>query len=72
MIPQKLRAQFDVYRDAGFTPVDAVPRKGSHWAVTFEEFPEVQFLTTNIGDPHALRNNLARFRRLKEAQHATA
>lgn len=72
MIPQKLRAQLEVYKHEGFTAISTVPRKGSHYAVTFAEFPEVQSLTINVGDWRALRNNLSRFRRLKEAQHAAA
>jgi hypothetical protein len=73
MTPQKLRAQLEVYADHGFTVASLEPRKGSHYAVTFEQFSQVQFLTINVGDPRSPRNNLSRFKRLaKEAQHATA
>lgn len=63
-VPAALRKQFAEYERAGFHVVSAEPRAGSHWKVIFQEFTEPQFLTINSSDTHALRNNIARFRRL--------
>ena len=67
-IPRVLREQAKEYAAHGFHIVEAVPRAGSHFKVTFAEFSEPQFLTKNIGDPRAIRNNIARFRVLMKQQ----
>lgn len=69
--PKALRQQIRFYEGFGFHVVEAKPRAGSHWRVRFAEFDEPQFLTVNANDPRALKNNVARFKRLA-AQAATA
>jgi hypothetical protein len=63
-IPRPFRSQFVEYERAGFHVRDFQPAKGSHAKVWFEEFPDPQFLTKNVGDPRAMKNNIARFRAL--------
>lgn len=70
--PRILREQVKVYEAAGFHPVAFEPRAGSHWRVQFAEFDEPQFLTTHATEPHAIRNNIARFRRLSQARRPTS
>ena len=62
--PKGLRQQLKHYEGHGFTAIEAVPRAGSHWRVRFAEFDEPQFLTVNANCPRALKNNIARFKRL--------
>lgn len=62
--PKGLRQQLKHYEAHGFHPIDARPRAGSHWRVVFAEFDEPQFLTANVDEPRALKNNVARFKRL--------
>lgn len=62
--PKALRQQIKFYEGHGFHAVDAQPRAGSHWRVRFAEFDEPQFLTVNADCPRALKNNVARFKRL--------
>lgn len=70
-VPRELRKQVDAYVRAGFNPVDITHREGSHYRVVFAEFPEnPQFITKNAGDPRALKNNIARFRRLASNEGA--
>ena len=63
-IPRPFRKQFEVYEKAGFHVKDLEPSRGSHAKVWFEEFTEPQMLSKNVGDPRALKNNIARFRAL--------
>lgn len=63
-IPRVFREQFIEYEKAGFHVRRIEPSKGSHAKVWFEEFPEQQILTKNIGDYRAIKNNIARFRAL--------
>ena len=63
-LPRVYRDQFLAYEKAGFHVKEIEPSKGSHLRVTFEEFPEVQFLTMHLGCPRALKNNISRFRGL--------
>ena len=60
--PRALREQFKTYKSHGFNVVSAVPRAGSHWAVNFAEFPQMQIITAHVNDPRALKNNIARYR----------
>lgn len=63
-IPRPFREQFLIYEREGFHVKHFQPTKGSHAKVQFEEFPEVQVLTKNVGDPRAIKNNVSRFRAL--------
>ena len=63
-IPRALRKQFNAYEAAGFHPVVIESRSGSHFKVVFAEFNEPQFITKNVGCPHALKNNISRFKQL--------
>lgn len=65
-IPRVLRAQIKTYERNGFTTVRVEARSGSHFKVWFAEFDEPQIVTKNAVDPRALKNNIARFKRLKE------
>lgn len=70
--PRMFKTQFAEYEKAGFHVKDAQPSKGSHYKVWFKEFPEPQFLTMHLGDPRAMKNNIARFRGLaKKAKEKT-
>jgi len=72
IIPRDLRKQAKEYEAHGFHIVEVVPRAGSHFKVTFAEFTEPQFLTRNVGDPRAIKNNITRFRGLmKQRQEDT-
>jgi hypothetical protein len=68
-VPKMMREQFRAYTRAGFTPVSVEQINASHFKVIFAEFSEPQWLTAHVGDPRSIRNNLSRFKRLKE-QHA--
>ena len=63
-IPRALRKQLAYYSKEGFDAVEIKPAAGSHVKVTFAQFTEPQIVTKNIDEPRALKNNLARFRRL--------
>ena len=67
-IPRVLREQLKVYEREGFHAIAVEPRSGSHFKVVFAEFSEPQILTKNAGDPRALKNNIARFRKLAREQ----
>ena len=56
------------YEREGFHVVAVENRSGSHKMLTFAEFPEPQIVTACQSDWRALKNNVARFRRLAE-QH---
>lgn len=65
-----IRKQLAEYAKHGFTVKEVHPNrgKGAHCCVLFEQFSDPQFLTPNLGDPRAIKNNIARFKRLS-AQH---
>ena len=67
-IPRVLREQLKVYEREGFHPLTVEQRAGSHFKVVFAEFSEPQILTKNAGEPRALKNNIARFRKLAREQ----
>jgi hypothetical protein len=60
----QLRKQFSEYAKAGFCVVSVEPRGGSHYKVMIDGISEPQFLTRNADEPRAIKNNIARFRRL--------
>ncbi len=68
-IPRALRKQLAYYAREGFHAVDIKHAAGAHVKVIFAEFSKPQILTRNIDEPRALKNNLARFRRLAKEQH---
>ena len=68
--PSKLRDQLNVYRKAGFETKSVEARKGSHWMVVFEKVGPM-ILTTNLGDPRAIKNNLSELRRRAARQVPT-
>lgn len=70
-IHRSLREQSKFYTAKGFHIIDCEHRAGSHWLVTFAEFPEPQIVTTNMKDPRAWKNNVANYRRLKEKANGT-
>lgn len=70
-IPKVLRDQARFYESKGFHIIDAQPRAGSHFLVTFAEFPEPQIVTKNAKDPRAMHNNVSAYRRLKEKADGT-
>lgn len=63
-IPRALRQQVKEYEKAGFHVVACEPRSGSHFKLVFAEFPDPQIVTKNAHDPRALKNNIARYRRI--------
>jgi len=63
-LPVQLRKQFKEYERAGFSVVSLEPLNGSHIKVMFEGIAEPQFLTKNADEPRAIKNNIARLRRL--------
>lgn len=63
-IPRVLRKQLQYYEAAGFTVRDVEPSRGSHFRVWFNQFSSPQFLTINASEPRAIKNNIARFKRL--------
>lgn len=65
-IPRVLREQVKEYERAGFHVIDVEPRSGSHFKVWFAEFAEPQIVTKNALDWRALKNNIARYKRLAQ------
>jgi hypothetical protein len=65
-VSQRLRKQVKEYEREGFHVVSIENRTGSHKLLTFAEFPEPQIVTACQSDWRALKNNIARFRRLAE------
>jgi hypothetical protein len=63
-INQRMRKQIKEYEREGFNVVDIQDRAGSHKLLIFAEFPEPQIVTDCKSDWRALKNNIARFRRL--------
>ena len=70
-IPRSLREQAKFYEKKGFHIIDVEPRNGAHFLVKFAEFPESFVLSKNSSDTHALLNNVAHYRRLKEKANET-
>lgn len=65
-MPNKLREQLAVYNKAGFEVNRIEPRKGSHWLVVFDKVGPM-VVTSNLGDPRAIKNNLGELRRRTRA-----
>ena len=63
-LPRQFLKQIAEYERHGFHVVEATPSKGSHYKFIFAEFGAPQFLTLHTGDPRAIKNNIARFKRL--------
>ena len=63
-VSQRMRKQVKEYEREGFHVVSIEDRAGSHKMVTFAEFPEPQIVSDCKSDWRALKNNIARFRRL--------
>jgi hypothetical protein len=63
-INQRMRKQVKEYEREGFHVVSIEDRAGSHKMLTFAEFPEPQIVSDCKSDWRALKNNIARFRRL--------
>jgi hypothetical protein len=63
-ITRSLRKQIKEYEREGFHVVAIENRSGSHKMLSFAEFPEPQVVTISKSDWRALKNNIARFRRL--------
>lgn len=63
-VPKVLYKQIKAYEAHGFHLEHLENRAGSHWFVRFKEFPQAQIITANAKDPRALKNNIARYRRL--------
>ena len=72
-VPQCLRKQILEYEKAGFHVIDLENRSGSHFKITFAEFPEPQFITKSASDWRAIKNNISAYRRLlkehEESEH---
>lgn len=67
--PRRLRGVLRELERHGFRAVSCEPRKGSHWMVTFEGIPVPQVMTSNGSDFRAMKNNVARLKRMAaEAQ----
>lgn len=67
-VTQRLHKQIKEYEREGFHLISLENRSGSHKLVRFAEFPEPQIITACKSDWRAIKNNIARFRRLAE-QH---
>lgn len=63
-IPSRMIKQIKIYERHGFTIKSIESAKGSHYRVIFNEFPKAQYLTANADEPRAMKNNIARFKRL--------
>ena len=63
-VSNRMRKQMKEYEREGFHVVNIEDRAGSHKMVKFAEFPEPQVITDCKSDWRALKNNIARFRRL--------
>ena len=67
-INQRMRKQIKEYEREGFHVVSIEDRAGSHKMLKFAEFPEPQIVSDCKSDWRALKNNIARFRRLAKEQ----
>lgn len=63
-VNQRMRKQIKEYEREGFHVVSIEDRAGSHKMLKFAEFPEPQIVSDCKSDWRALKNNIARFRRL--------
>ncbi len=63
-VPKVLHKQIKTYEAHGFHVEHLEHRAGSHWCARFKEFPQAQIIKVNAKDPRALKNNIARYRRL--------
>ena len=70
-VSQRMRKQIKEYEREGFHVVSVEDRAGSHKMVTFAEFSEPQIVTDSKSDWRALKNNIARFRRLAKEDKNT-
>ena len=62
---KRFEKQLKEYERAGFTVKSVESGRGSHKRVVFNEFSAPQFLTTHTDDWRAIKNNIARFRRMQ-------
>lgn len=68
-VPRVLREQVKEYERAGFHVTAVEPRSGSHFKVWFAEFPDQpQIITKNVLDWRALKNNIARYKRIAKGE----
>lgn len=68
-VPRVLREQVKEYERAGFHVAAVEPRSGSHFKVWFAEFPDhPQIITKNALDWRALKNNIARYKRIAKGE----
>lgn len=67
-VSQRMRKQLKEYEREGFHVVAIEDRAGSHKLITFAEFPQPQIVTDCKSDWRAIKNNIARYRRLKEGR----
>jgi hypothetical protein len=70
-IARSLRKQIKEYEREGFHVIAIENRAGSHKMLRFAEFSEPQVVTSSKSDWRALKNNIARFRRLAEQSTTT-
>jgi len=67
-VSQRMRKQIKEYEREGFHVVSIEDRAGSHKMLKFAEFSEPQIVSDCKSDWRALKNNIARFRRLAKEQ----
>lgn len=63
-LTKQFRKQLQFYEKEGFTVKHLENARGTHYKVWFNEFSEPQHLSTHVDEPRALKNNIARFKRL--------
>lgn len=68
IVPKILRRQIKEYKAAGFHPIRIETSTSSHFKIWFAEFEGMQIITANADEPRAIKNNLARYRRLAQEQ----
>jgi hypothetical protein len=66
IVPKALRKQVKEYKAAGFHPIRIETSTSSHFKIWFAEFESMQIITANANEPRAIKNNLARYRRLQQ------
>lgn len=69
-INKLFKRQLEFYAQHGFTVRSVDNARGTHYRVVFNEFSQPQHLSTNTGEVHSLRNNVARFKRLQRGEGA--
>ena len=67
-VSQRMRKQIKEYEREGFHVVSIEDRAGSHKMLKFAEFSEPKIVSDCKSDWRALKNNIARFRRLAKEQ----